>query len=540
MPTRREILHNSALLAGAMAAGSTGARAQAQTNASPAWDAGEVVHVLPTASHDRFLIKASFRTALEAAPVLDVGGTRIAGRRTDTQGETWSFDAPGLEPDTSYRLALAGAGGKALCAPWDLKTFPAPDASPQKFRLLIYTCAGGHDALGPINGVTRFLPVATRRRLLERGLSFRPDAVISNGDQVYWDIGASRASKRLGLSEEGLAFAGRFDSKLPVLGTKNESFLKKAAGPQIAPFYAALCRSTPVFFLQDDHDYFDNDEADDTAVTFPPNHWMLDLARSTQHLYFPEFLPDANRPAGLPGASAADRPAGVSEAFGTLRYGQLAEILLYDVRRSATLAGPSAVFIDPDAEDWLVARMKAPGVAHVVNVPSNPPGWSAGKWGEWYPDVAGKDGKLTLESPKPYWQTGWLKQHDRLLAAASAMPGRIPLFLSGDLHATAEGRITRTGNTSLEANPVVACLTGTLGTGDGGWPSAFRGAGAQVSRVLQMEETLAPIEENGFSIVDFTPQEITIRYFKWKARRDPVEAIDTLEPFRTTVLTRKG
>ena len=53
-----------------------------------------------------------------------------------------------------------------------------------------------------------------------------------------------------------------------------------------------------------------------------------------------------------------------------------------------------------------------------------------------------------------------------------------------------------------------------------------------------MDETLAPIEENGFSIVDFTPDEITIRFFKWKYRRDSVEAIDKLEPFRTTVLKR--
>ncbi len=534
MPTRREILQHSAALA---AAAATGAAAQAQTAPAPAWDSGEVVHLLPTVSADRILIKASFKTPLTSAPTLAAGDRAVTGLRTDSAGETWSFDVGGLKPDTAHRLALT-TGGKALCAPWELKTFPAPDAAPQKLRLLVFTCAGGHDALTPINGITRFLEMSARRKLLERGLSFQPDAVIANGDHVYWDIGASRASKRLGLSPEGLAYAGRFDSKLPVTGTKNEAFLKKAAGPQITPLYGALCRSTPVFFLQDDHDYFDNDEADDTAITFPPNHWMLDLARSTQHMYFPEFLPDANRPAGLPGASAADRPAGVSESFGTLRYGKLAELMLYDVRRSATLAGPSAVFVDPDVEDWLVSRMKASDTTHVVHVPSNPPGWSAGKWGEWYPDIADSNGKLTLEKPKPYWQTGWLKQHDRLLSAASAMKGRIPLVLSGDLHATAEGRIRKSGAASFEANPVHVVLSGTLGTGDGGWPSAFRGAGAQVSRVLEMDETLAPIEENGFSIVDFTPDEITIRFFKWKYRRDSVEAIDKLEPFRTTVLKR--
>ena len=47
--------------------------------------------------------------------------------------------------------------------------------------------------------------------------------------------------------------------------------LKLAAGPQIVPVYGTDFRSTPVFFLQDDHDYFDNDEAFDEIVTFPPS-----------------------------------------------------------------------------------------------------------------------------------------------------------------------------------------------------------------------------------------------------------------------------
>src|SRR5262245_36454263 len=45
-------------------------------------------------------------------------------------------------------------------------------------------------------------------------------------------------------------------------------------GGQISPLYGTLCRSTAVFFLQDDHDHFDNDEATDDAVTFPPDNFM--------------------------------------------------------------------------------------------------------------------------------------------------------------------------------------------------------------------------------------------------------------------------
>ena len=540
MKTRRQIIAGGAAAASVLLLGSAGAaRAQQAGAKSETWDRGQLDHLLPTASHDRILIKASFQSRLEGTPTLDVAGTRITGRQTDLEGLTWGFDAGDLAPDKAYRLALYDGKNRTLSEPWDLRTLPAPDAAPSSLRLLVFTCAGGHDTLGPIDGRTRFLPVATRIRLLRRGLSFNPQAVIANGDHVYWDLGASRASKRLGLSPEGIAYAGEFNPRLPVLGRENQAFLKKAAGPQIVPLYGTLCRSTPVFFLQDDHDYFDNDEADDNAVTFPPSHWMTGLARATQNMYFPEFLPDPFRPLGLPGASAADRPSGVSESFGTLRYGKLAEILLYDVRRSMTLSGPSAVFVDRDVEAWLVARMASRDVAHVVNIPSNPPGWSAAKWGEWYPDVV-EDGALSLAKAKPYWQSGWLKQHDRLLAAMSGMAGRIPLVLSGDLHATAEGKIFRTGATSLERNPVIAALSGTLGTGDGGWPSVFRGIGALPSKVLEMEESLKPVEENGFAIVDFTPADLTIRYFKWKAGRDAVEAIDTLQPFKTTKLARNA
>jgi phosphodiesterase/alkaline phosphatase D-like protein len=410
---------------------------------------------------------------------------------------------------------------------------------PERLRLMIYTCGGGHDALseGLPEGKISFLPSALRRRLLQRGLSFKPDALIANGDQIYWDLRAPLSIKRTPDSLRA-RIAGTFDRAQPVFGTPNEAVFRRATAPQIIPQYGALLRSTPAFFMQDDHDYFDNDEATDEIITFPPDHFMLALARATRQLYYPEYLPDPNRPLGLPGASAADRPPGVAEAFGTLRYGKLAEILLYDIRRTQTLSGPSAVFVDGTVENWLKSRMTDREMIHVVNIPSNPPGWSAGKWGEWYPDILGKDGKLTTDIAKPYWQSGWLKQHDRLMAEVAAMPGRIPLVISGDLHAIAEGRMMRCGALEFAKNPVVVILSGPLGTGDRGWPSAFRGIGASVPNHLQMEENLKPIEENGFIIADFTRESITIRYFRFNYHQQAADVIDTLEPFRVTELKR--
>jgi len=532
MTTRRDFLVGAGL---ALSAGD----ATAATREAP-WDQGRLLHLLPTVSHDRILIKASFNGPLDSVPELHVGNLRVLGSKNIAAGDFWQFDAPGLRPATSYRLALVGGNGRPLCEPWPLSTFPAPDAMAAHFRLLIYTCAGGHDVLnaGLPERHRMFLPSALRRRLLMRGLSFKPDAIVANGDHVYWDLRAPRLAKSLGMAPQATAYAGTFDRDQPVFGGHNEMVFRRATGPQIVPLYGTLCRSTPVFFLTDDHDYFDNDEATDEMVTFPPDAFMLNLARATRLLYYQEFLPDPNRPPGLPGASAADRDPGVAEAFGTLRFGRLAELLLYDIRRTQTMAGATAVFVDGTVERWLKARMAARDVTHVVNIPSNPPGWSAGKWGEWYPDILGEDGRLTTAKAKPYWQEGWLKQHDRLMAAIAAMPGRVPLVISGDLHAIAEGRMHRSGSLDFGKNPIITVLLGPLGTGDMLWPSAFRGIGASPPTHLMMEENLKPIEENGFIVADFTPDAITLKFFRFNTYRQTADDIDRLEPFRVTELKR--
>ena len=430
-----------------------------------AWDPGSVKHLLPTVSDSQILIKASFANPLATAPTLRADNRTYTGTMTDTKGEHWQFHATGLQPGRTYKLALTG-NGKPLCEPWTLATFPAPESKQEKLRVLFFTCAGGHDAFA-------YLPTATRNRLLRRALSFKPDAAVANGDHVYWDLRSPLTSKRTGGSAKAKELiGGTFDRSLPALGTDNETLLKRAAGPQIAPVYGTDFRSVPTFFVQDDHDYYDNDDAYDEIITFPPDFFMSQMARATQSMYYPEFLPDAARPAGLAGGAIGGKAAPVAESFGTLRYGKLAEVLLYTVRRTMTLAGPSAVFVDDQVEDWLRRRMAAPDVAHVVNAPSNPHGWTAGKWGEWYPDVLTREGKLSIDVRKPYWQDGWLKQHDRLMLAMSGMKGRIPLSMSGDLHAIGIGRILRSGTHDLSANPVVSALTGPVAPGPAAGPRA--------------------------------------------------------------------
>lgn len=535
--SRRKFLQSSSALAlsGAICSEVFADLNEASGSKDDSWDQGVVKHILPTVNDTQMLIKVSFKRSMESPPLLKVGGLIATGKLEDSQGENWSFYIDNLIPNKIYELQLLGVQGKSLCERWNLSTFPSPQDQVKNFRLLIYTCAGGHELHG-------FLPTETRNKILKRGLSFKPDAMVANGDHVYWDLLAPVGSQIFGKKPESISYAGAFDRSLMVIGGKNESVLKKAAGTQITPVYGTEFKSTPVFFLQDDHDYFDNDEATDEIVTFPPSFYMMQLARSTQSLYYPEFLADRNRPLGLPWSAAKDKAPRVSESFGTLRYGNLAEILLYDVRRTQTLAGPSAVFLDPEVERWIQNRTSATDVKHVVHVPSNPPGWTAGKWGEWYPDVLGKDGKLTIQEKKPYWQAGWLKQHDRIMQVMSGMQDRVPLVISGDLHAVALGQMQRSGKIDLSNNPINILLSGPVGCrpGPNGWPSGRRGTGAKPSLHLDFVEEVSPIEQHGFSIVDFTPDEIKIQMFKWDYKTQLVSDISKLQPFHTKVLPRRS
>ncbi|HEX8884792.1 MAG TPA: twin-arginine translocation signal domain-containing protein, partial [Noviherbaspirillum sp.] len=73
--SRRQFLQTGALLAAGIALPA------ADVLASDDWHAGELAHLLPAASHERFLIKASFRTPLTEAPRLSVNGRNVVGQR---------------------------------------------------------------------------------------------------------------------------------------------------------------------------------------------------------------------------------------------------------------------------------------------------------------------------------------------------------------------------------------------------------------------------------------------------------------------------
>ena len=509
--------------------------AQSSSANSDSWDAGSVRHLLPTVSDSRLLLKASFSRPLADAPRLRLQSRgfslQLSGHMNDSAGEFWQFYAEDLPPGTRFELSLTDSRDDALCDSWPLSTFPAPEQSAERLRLLFYTCAGGPE--GDYRGIgerSGNLPTAIRNRILRRGLSFAPDAAIANGDHIYWDLHSWQGEEAGQLSPAGRQ--SNFDFAAQVYGGHNEMALKAAVGPQIIPVYGTDFRSTPMFFLQDDHDHWEND----SPLMYPVPWFQLQLARATQQLYYPEFLADAARPVGLPWSGRSERGE-LSESFGTLRYGRLAEVLLYDVRRTLQVGELNAVFLDRAVEDWLVQRTASSDTRHLVHAPSNPPGWTAGKWGEWYPDVLHPEtNELTLNIPKPQWQRGWLNQHDRIMQALANMTHRAPLVVSGDLHATGVGTMYGAGNRDFSANPITTILSGPIGTSIRGFPSVVRNSPAKPSLYLEFDEQVPAIEEHGFTLVDFTLDRITAQLFKWDVKTQPLDAIDRLQPYHTVEL----
>ena len=96
----------------------------------------------------------------------------------------------------------------------------------------------------------------------------------------------------------------------------------------------------------------------------------------------------------------------------------------------------------------------------------------------------------------------------------------------------------RSGREDLSANPVTAVLTGTVGTGQRGWPSGIRKVLPQPSLHIDMQESVKPVEQHGFTLADFTPDRIVLRMFKWDNRSQKPEELDTLMPFHVVELPR--
>lgn len=470
-----------------------------------------VRHILPVVSDTCISLTVSLWRPRQTINLM-IDDHAIAGKMTDTEGLHWTFLAEGLLPDTRYQLSLHDDNGM-IGDGWPLSTFPDHAALPDSFRLLAFTCAGGGDGLS-LGPKQIFKPLGFRQRLFNAALEQKPDAAIAIGDHVYFDLKRGNFPsllRRAGLKAKNLP--DEFDRSLPVLGTSNEKVLKQIGNEQIADLYGTRFKSTPVYFVADDHDYFENDDAESDLVTFPPDQFSRDAQAAIARLYYPP-MPDAPI-------------EGLGRSFGTLRYGNLFEAPVFDCAGYLTLGGDSAVLLPGEIEAWLVSRAKQSPAEHFAFVPSHPFGWTAGKWREWYPDVVAPDGfkgvvmnevlgntrgKLTTEAQKYLWQSGWWKQHQRLLKALAKRPGH-RFTLSGDIHAQGVSELRESGDLHLTDGPVVSVLVGPVSTSDITWPSAARGIPAGSPGWVKTKERAPTHEVNGFTIFEFSTDAVTARLF---------------------------
>ena len=477
----------------------------------------DIRHILPSATPSSFAVSVSIaspRTQLD----LEVGPHKVSGKRQDSLGRFWSFHVEGLSADTEYTLQLHDEDG-ALGASWPLRTFPDPNSMPDSFRLMAFTCAGGADGFATPRR-QYFKPHAFRQKLFDTGLADKPDAAIAIGDHIYWDLrgGELPMVSRLPPVIKQLAGwylkykYGSFDRSQPILGTQNETTLTTVGDDQIANLYGTRFKSTPMFFVSDDHDFFENDDAEEDLVTFPADDFSRAAFKAVADLYYPPLLDGPSKD--------------LNRAFGLLRYGQLYEAALFDCAGHLTIDGDGAALVPPAIETWLKERAATSPAKHFSFVPSHPMGWTAGKWREWYPDVVapegftgvvmnelggdGTQGRLTVEAKKYLWPKGWWLQHQRLLNALAQRQGHRFTF-SGDIHAQGAVEILASGSQGELPSPIKSILVGPVSTSDATWPSFARGIPAGPPKWLSVQELVPTREVNGYTFFEFTPTSATAR-----------------------------
>ena len=486
------------------------------------WWQGDVQHILPLVSHRSMNIKISFNTARDDWPILRVGGLSVAGHKSDSHGRFWAFRCTDLAAGENYTLQLLDSSSDALCDSWPLATFPDDSQGAEELSIAAFTCAGGPDIGVLPGGWHGFKPVAYRQKLFALLLAKKPDLVVANGDHIYWDYHSWVANLNNRFAKKAMRYFlgryGHFDDSKSVAGTLNEGILTNIADEQLAGIYGVRFRSTPVVFITDDHDYFDNDDATPEKVTFPPNEFHQQLRSMLQRLYFPEFIVEDESDAMLPGVLEQTAPR-LSTHFGVVQYGNLFAGVFYDCGGMISLEGDSAGLIPASVETWLSAKTAMDSTIHFAHFPSHPMGWTAGKWREWYPDILDSAGALTTaieldEAGNKYmWQGGWWQQHQRILTSIAAQENRKPLIISGDLHLLGAGHITRSGNLDFSAQPITSILSGPVGIGDLGWLSAARGVTVDTPQELDVTDIYPPQERNGFTVITLDNQRCHVELF---------------------------
>ena len=464
----------------------------------------KVLHILCSASSEKLSATISLSKGISEVS-LKVDNKIFNGTKIDREGKHWQFLCENLRSNKTYSLSLISKE-EILEPDWPLKTLPNKNEKVSNLKIMAFTCAGGGDGTS-FGGKEFFKPFVFRQKMFDEGISNKPDIAIAIGDHVYWDL---RGGDLPPLGRQQSAFIkfiigsllkflyGSFNRNEDGLSEHNEMVLKNIGSDQIASLYGKRFKSIPIFFLSDDHDYFENDDAEEQLVTFPADKFSKDVFKKMADLFYPPLL---DTPDGEP-----------SRNIGRIRYGKAFEGLMADCAGNMTLGSKKAVLISNEDEKWLLSRIKESKAKHLAFIPSHPFGYTAGKWREWYPDVvaeegatgtvvnellSGTSGFLTTNASKYLWQQGWFMQHQRLIKSISERIGSRFIF-SGDIHAIGASSITQSGDIELK-DDVKTFLVGPIGSSSAGWPSFARGITAENPEYLKCDSIYKTKEENGFT-----------------------------------------
>ena len=465
----------------------------------------KVKHILPSVSHEKIAVSLSLSESASKLELILDDKSVVKGKSTDREGKHWQFIVDQLSADNSYNLKLV-ADNEPIFEPWTLKTFPDPQSEVNNLSMMAFTCAGGGDGF-KASGKEFFKPFKFRQKIFDEGLSKKPDFAISIGDHIYFDLRGEnfppvgRNSKLIKFFVGGYLklLYGVFNRSESADSENNESILKKVGNDQIASLYGTKFKSTPIFFIPDDHDYFENDDAEEDLVTFPADDFSKGAFKKIADLFYPPLLDTLDN---KPGRNT-----------GRIRYGDAFEGLIADCAGNMTLGDKKALLISDQDEKWLLSRIVNSKAKHLAFIPSHPLGYTAGKWREWYPDVvaeegasgivinellSGRKGSLTINADKYLWQKGWFLQHQRLLKTISERAGSTFIF-SGDIHAIGAASIIQSDQITLK-KMIKTFLVGPISSSTGTWPSFARGITAESPQQLVCKPLYATNEENGFTI----------------------------------------
>jgi len=478
----------------------------------------KVIHILSSASDTKLAVTISLSKGISQA-YIKINQKSFFGKKIDRDGKHWQFICNNLIADKTYALSIFSKD-EMLEPEWPLKTLPHLNDKKDNLKIMAFTCAGGGDGTS-FGGKEFFKPYVFRQKMFSEGIKEKPDLAIAIGDHVYWDL---RGGSLPPFGRQQSVFIkffigsllkflyGSFNRDEDALSINNEKVLKNIGNDQIASLYGKRFKSIPIYFLPDDHDYFENDDAEENLVTFPADKFSKSAFKGMADLFYPPLL---------------DCPNGsIGRKIGRIRYGNLFEGLLADCAGDMSLGGKNAKLINKKNEEWILTRFQESSVLHLAFIPSHPLGYTAGKWREWYPDVvasdneegvilnellSGKTGKLTTKAEKYLWQQGWFLQHQRFLKGLSNRVENSFTF-SGDIHAIAANKIIKSDNYSLKKQ-ILSVLVGPISSSTGTWPSAARGIVASKPEFLEVNEELKIKEQNGFSIIEINKEKVEINLY---------------------------